>query len=317
MLHQNANSFLTGKDPFFSMSSLDAEPGLIRNKITFEPKHEGFIGIPHGGLGMGLCIDAWRSMRPRRYPVDVKFKFGGSGILIGDEANFEVETDCGNGHFGARIIKPGDKTPYLKADISPAESSDSYASFDEGWGPDFRSLPYYRNCFVCGHHRTMPGLQRRFNVREANGDTMVAVSWGKSADYERAENFLISKDELHPAVITSIFDENTAWSGFMKTRSCGLSVRMELRLMRPVSRNEELVFLARPTGIRGNPKSPRFYLAEGAVYSLSCSENPQVVACGRGEWIIMDTYTQQIKENLLPVDDWQWLFTDEQDRERS
>jgi acyl-coenzyme A thioesterase PaaI-like protein len=303
---------LTGNDPFISMSLVDEEPGFIRNKIVYEPKHEGFIGIPHGGLGMGLCVDAWRSLRPPEYPVDIKFKFGGSGISIGDEAHFEVQTGNGDGRFGARIIKPGDKTPYLKAEFSKAESSDSYASFEEGWGRYYRSLPYYRNCFVCGHHRTIMGLQRRFEAHDAEGGPIVTVSWGQGDDYERAGNFLISSDELHPAVITSIFDENTAWGGFMKTRSCGLSVRMDLRLIRPVSRNEELIFVARPTGVRGNPKAPRFYLAEGAVYSLSVTENPQVVACGRGEWIIMDAYTQQIKKNLLPEDDWQWLFTDPQ-----
>ena len=36
--------------------------------------------------------------------------------------------------------------------------------------------------------------------------------------------------------------------------------------------------------------------------------NPQAVAYGRGEWVIMEKFTRQIKENLYPKDDWDWIF---------
>ena len=39
--------------------------------------------------------------------------------------------------------------------------------------------------------------------------------------------------------------------------------------------------------------------------------SPEPVAVGRGEWIIWDEYTRQIQSNLLPEDDWQWIFGDE------
>lgn len=314
LLVHNSHSFLTGDDPFLPRVPLEADRNLVTEELVFQPKHEGFIGIPHGGLGMGLCLDAWRRAGEPSYPVTARFRFGGSGVGIGDKTVFDVQT--GSDERGptvvARITKVGDKTPYVKADIGAADSLS--LSVPPGFNPtpDLRELPYYRNCFVCGHHRSEPGLQRRFRVHAANGNTMTSALWGDdSDDGDRAQSFLIDRDELHPAILVSIFDENTAWAGFMLTRTCGLSVRLELTLLRPVSVRERLVFVGKPAGTRGNPKSPRFFLAEGAIFSLSNRGNPEPVAFGRGEWIIMDLYTRQIKENLLPADDWQWIFAED------
>jgi hypothetical protein len=139
---------------------------------------------------------------------------------------------------------------------------------------------------------------------------MVTTPWGDdSDDFDRAAFFLLDDQELHPTALISIFDENTAWAGFMVTRSAGLSVKVEFTLMRPVRLNEKLLFVSEPSGIRGNPKSPRFFLAAGKILSLRDPQNPEVVAYGKGEWIILDQYTDQIKTSLLPHDDWSWIFS--------
>jgi hypothetical protein len=93
----------------------------------------------------------------------------------------------------------------------------------------------------------------------------------------------------------------------MLTKAAGLSVRLEFTLLRPVRRDEKLIFIGEPTGIRGNPAAPRFFTAQGAIFSLNGS-GPDPVAFGRGEWIIMQQYTDQIKKNLLPENDWEWVF---------
>jgi hypothetical protein len=266
---------------------------------------------------MGLCLDAWRRIGRPSYPVSVHCRFGGSGIGIGDEAIFSVEREGagqGSGVF-ARITKNGDKTPYLRAEIGPPEATEMPEHLRILPSEAFRPLPYYRNCFVCGHHRDIVGLQRRFRVHSHDdGTPLVTTFWGQvSEDHDRAELFLIGEDELHPAVLISIFDENTAWGGFMRTRSAGLSVRLDFTLLRPVRKSEPLVFVGRPSGIRGNPRTPRFFLAEGSILSLSDPAHPEPVAFGRGEWIIMELYTEQIKRNLLPENDWQWIFAKEEE----
>jgi hypothetical protein len=308
LIRPNPYSFLTGSDPFFNTTVLGGTRDRYAEEVVFELCHEGLIGIPHGGLAMGFCLDAWRKIGDPPYPVDVRFKFGGSGIKIGESATFSVERFPDRRCVVAAITKEGDKTPYVKAEITPAANA-SPAAFPEPPTSDFRNLPYYKNCFVCGHHRDVIGLQRRFQCHSGNGSAMVTTSWGYDPDdYDRAAHFLIGKEELHPAVLISIFDENTGWAGFMETRSCGLSIRLEFKLLRPVAKSERLLFVGRPTGTRGNPKAPRFFLAAGTVFSMTDSRTPEPVAVGRGEWLIMDHYTHQIKENLLPRDDWEWVF---------
>lgn len=312
LLRDNPRSFLTGNDPFLPTVPLETSEFRVDHQLVFEIRHEGFVGIPHGGLGMGLCLDAWRRTGMPSYPVSVRFKFGGSGIFINDEAVFSVERQ-GEGEdsiISARITKNGDKTPYVKADIGRAETVEIPEELRKPPSVALRPLPYYRNCFVCGHHREIVGLQRRFSVHPNDHAPLVTTWWGQdSEDRDRAESFLIGEHELHPAVLISIFDENTAWSGFMRTRTAGLSVRLDFTLLRPVGRDEPLLFVGRPTGIRGNPRAPRFFLAEGSVLSMADPAHPEPVAFGKGEWIIMDLYTDQIKKNLLPADDWQWIFS--------
>jgi hypothetical protein len=310
-IKHNPHSFLTGDDPFLPTIPIDRDDGSVTEELTFTPRHEGFIGIPHGGLAMGLCLDAWRRTGAAEYPASVRFKFGGSGIGIGDTAVFEAQD--GHDEQGPRVIAKitgnGDKTPYLRAEIRHAEQAGLSTDIGKPPGDDFRKLPYYRNCFVCGHHRTEPGLQRRFRLHEALDETLVTSKWGFEGDDEdRTGSFLFGTEELHPAVLTSIFDENTAWAGFMLTRCAGLSVRVELTLIRPVARNEKLLFVSKPAGIRGNPRSPRFFLGGGAIFSMRDPQSPEIVAYGRGEWVVLDQYTQQIKHSLLPANDWEWIF---------
>jgi len=310
-LKHNPHSFLTGDDPFLQISPLEGTREGTAEEILFEPRHEGFVGIPHGGISMGLCLDAWRRIGSPSYPVSVRFRFGGSGITIGDRALFTVEEDRESSEpcVLGKITKPGDKTPYLRAEIRSAPDASRSVPVDNPLALDLRKLPYYRNCFVCGHHRIVPGLQRRFAVDQTNGGHLVSTGWGDvSDDGDRSKFFLFGKEELHPAVLISIFDENTAWAGFMLTRSAGLSVRVEFTLMRPVASHERLLFVSQPTGIRGNPKAPRFFLAEGTIFSVADPGRPEPVAYGKGEWVVMDQYTAQIKENLLPGNDWQWIF---------
>ncbi len=126
LIRHNPDSFLTGDDPFLPTRLIEQSAEHMVEELTFEPRHEGFIGIPHGGLAMGLCFDAWRRVSEPQYPVSAKFRFGGSGIAILDSAFFTVERD-GDGpepEIIARITKKGEKNPYLRAEIKSSSRKD-------------------------------------------------------------------------------------------------------------------------------------------------------------------------------------------------
>lgn len=310
VLLKNPNSFMTGKDPFILVKPIDDSSGRAGSEINFENHHEGFIGIPHGGVAMGLCLDVWRNLKDAQYPMQVSFRFAGSGISIGDKAILEIEPEVQAAEKSQiiRITKIGDRKPYLRAHFSRPEGNFFHSAFALP-GDEFRPLPFYKNCLVCGHSRSVVGLQRQFRYHEVDGKKMVTVPWGnQDEDFDRAKSFLIGKDELHPFVLIAIFDENTAWGGFMETKRAGLSVKLDFFVKRPVGRDEKLLFVGRPTGVRGAPSSPRFFSACGEILSLSDPGNPELIANGWGEWVVMNQYTEQIKTNLIPRSDLEWMF---------
>ncbi len=308
LLRHNPQSFLTGETPFLPTISEEEREAAVTQRLTFDTHHEGFIGIPHGGISMGLCADAWLRSGLPTYPVSMHFKFGGSGIAIGDTAMFTVERSAGqNGGIVATVTKAGDRKPYVRGEIVPGQG----ASGNHPQQPSAasRELPYYRNCFVCGHHREIPGLQRRFRVHPDDTIPAISVAWNQTDDdRDRAALFRVNRTELHPAVLLSIFDENSAWGGFMQTKAGALSVRLSFTQLRPVNVHEQLLFVSRPSGIRGNRASPRFFLADGAVLAMNGDSSGELVGYGGGEWILMAKYTEQIKSNLLPKDAWEWIF---------
>lgn len=310
ILFRNPNSFLTGNNPFIRTQTVETGNGIAGSEINFENHHEGLIGIPHGGVAMGLCLDVWRNLKGPQYPVNVSYRFAGSGISIGERALLEVEPETGTapGSLAVRMTKPGDRKPYLRAVFSRSEGA--FPETVEALPPDqFRLLPFYRNCLVCGHSRSVVGLERQFRYHESEVDKVVTVAWGdKDEDFDRAKYFLFDEDELHPLVLIAMFDENTAWGGFMETKRGGLSVKLDFSIKRPVRSDEKLVFTGRASGIRGAASSPRFFSARGQILSISDPKSPELVASGWGEWVVLSQYTEQIKKNLIPVSDLEWIF---------
>ncbi len=315
-LKHNPRSFMTGDDPFVtlvplnpgSQSAIGAGAGRIDQEVVFEHRHEGLIGIPHGGVAMGLCLDAWLRTRTAPYPVTARFKFGGSGLALGEKAVFSVERNGDDSHLVTAIGKDGDRRPYLRGEISTASAADLASVLPQRPPDNSRGLPYYRNCFVCGHHRAVPGLMRRFKIHFTEESWCVTTPWGAGEDRDRAGLFVSRGEEVHPAVLAAILDETSGWAGFMSTARAGLSVRLELTILRPVSVDEKLLFVGLPSGTRGNPRSPRFFLASGFILAMDAGGAPEVIGHGKGEWVILEHVTDQIKRNLLPEGSGEWIF---------
>ncbi|MFH0821730.1 MAG: hypothetical protein V2B18_03195, partial [Pseudomonadota bacterium] len=133
----NEFSFMTGDEAFLPVEIMEGGTNRVEGRINYESRHEGLIGIPHGGLSMGFCIDYWRRMANVEYPVNVNFRFGGSGVAIGESADFKVESVVEGPAPGvkASITKDGDKTPYLRAEIT---HTDEWApTLPESAPPDY------------------------------------------------------------------------------------------------------------------------------------------------------------------------------------
>ena len=82
---------------------------------------EGWIGIPHGGISMGIMmdlamtLDAYSHRDDRFFPVSADFRLGGTGVRIGDMLHFDVLPVPGGAEGSATVDRDSD--PYLLSSI--------------------------------------------------------------------------------------------------------------------------------------------------------------------------------------------------------
>jgi hypothetical protein len=89
--------------------------------VLMDERLEGWIGIPHGGISMGIMmdlamtLDAYPNRDDLRYPVSADFRLAGTSIGIGDLLRFEV-LPCPGGAEGSATVDR-DPIPYMTSSI--------------------------------------------------------------------------------------------------------------------------------------------------------------------------------------------------------
>ena len=91
---------------------------------------------------------------------------------------------------------------------------------------EMKHLPYYRNCFVCGVQRSIPGLKRSFYIAAKGADKIIAAPAG--FDRSDADTFYAFQKEgyIHPISLIALLDESLGWAGFMKSSSGAVTTRI-------------------------------------------------------------------------------------------
>lgn len=81
--------------------------------ILMDEHMDGWIGIPHGGISMGIMmdlamqLDAHPGQDPLRFPISAGFRFGGTKIQIGDLVHFDVTLTPGGAEGSATVREDG------------------------------------------------------------------------------------------------------------------------------------------------------------------------------------------------------------------
>jgi len=146
----------------FGDSDVHKDGKCVRAGLLMDLRTEGWVGIPHGGIGMGAIMEL--AMMLGNYPQDAEFiyplsadfRMGGSSVKIGDRLIVEVSE--GEGGAVGRISAERDLPPYVSASIryrdAASHKRDLFASYIPGGISDIENklipLPHYKNCFVCG-----------------------------------------------------------------------------------------------------------------------------------------------------------------------
>ncbi len=280
--------------------------------VPMDERVEGWIGIPHGGISMGIMMDlamtlgAYSPGDERCFPVSADFRLGGASLRIGDSLHFAVMPVPGGAEGSAGVDR--DPEPYLLASIRCRESNDEHGKAFSSFMPErcgslfeeLQPLPSYRNCFVCGVERSHPGLRRQFHLWQQASDKIVVASAG-FAGTDRDSFYRFSRSGfLHPLPFLALLDEILGWGGFLLSGSGAVTVRIGFTFHRPVACDEKLLFFGRGDRVRGRTSSRLVYWASGGAASVRQDGSLEMVVSASGQWFGVPALTEQMRSSLLP-----------------
>ncbi len=285
--------------------------GRASADIVMDEHLEGWIGIPHGGISMGvmmdlaMTLDAWPDRSDLRFPVSADFRLGGTSIKVGDLLHFAVEPVPGGAEGSATVDR--DPLAYMLSSIRYREDNGEHGKLFAAFMPgkcgdllkELTSLPSYRNCFVCGIERAHPGLRRQFHLCKASD--RIVVSPVGFTDADRDSFYRFSRNGfLHPLPFLALIDEILGWGGFLISGSGAVTVRIGYTFHRPVAEGERLLFFGKGDRVRGRAGSRLLYWASGGAAAVREDGRLEMVVSASGQWFGIPELTEQMKSALLP-----------------
>ncbi len=300
------NDFIT--DFLFGGAPVQEDGDTVRTEMLMGLRTEGWVGIPHGGIGMAamvelaFCHGAGRDFGKVSYPLSADYRMGGSRLQVGDSVRIDL-TRNGSRATG-RMTPKGADTPYLTTVISTGTmEAGEPGSYLPGRLSEIEknllALPYYRNCFVCGVQRRDPGLKRKFQFVEGSpAKAVVSLAGFEPEDNETF--YLFQRDGfLHPLPFLALLDETIGWAGFMMSGSGGVTTRMSYSLLKPVAAGEKVIVLARGDKLRKTPTRSMFW-ASGVAATVAADGKFDIVAAASGQYLGMPELTEQMRTELMP-----------------
>ncbi|MEI6313706.1 MAG: hypothetical protein WCO89_02465 [Syntrophus sp. (in: bacteria)] len=285
----------------------------VRTHLKMNLSTEGWIGIPHGGIGMGILMELALQMggdglNPvNKYPLNVEYRLGGASLRVGDAVEAAVIRH--EGGLSGRILREGEDDPYLHTKIRYGkEGQHTKEQFQASLPVRYEDianrllpLPYYRNCFVCGVEREEPGLRRRFYFVDGEGAEKIVVSL---AGFDKRDKQSFNRFQragiFHPLPILALLDETLGLAAFMVSASGGVTVRIDYTFYRDVQIGEKLLFFGRGGKLRGKTPSRMMCWASGGVAVVNEDGTLEPVVSATGQWLGVPALTQQMREALIP-----------------
>ncbi len=298
----------------FQDSEIKKEGAKVSASFVMDLSKEGWVGIPHGGIGMGSIMELAAGFAncadngELRYPVHCSFRMGGAEAHVGDQVGVDVvPTESG---ISGRVSIKNAAMPYITGDISVGNAIPEADEYTRPYVPEnfagiegaLDHLPYYRNCFVCGVKRTLPGLKRQFHLwKSPHGNIVCAFAGFKDEDQDTI--YLFEKDGfMHPIGLLAILDETMGWGGFFASANGGVSVRLNYTLKRKININEKLVFFGRGEKVMGRIDKRMMFWASGCAAVMRGDGSFEVVIKSSGQWVAMASLTDQMEKELIPED---------------
>jgi len=300
-VNRHDSCYFCGKNGFlFEGPELTGATASAR--MVVERRHEGWPGIPHGGVGiislMELAdhLDGWMS----RHPWRADFRFGGDPIGIGSRVSV---TAAGAGDECRGRMSPDNcRHDYLTGVVRASSGGE----FNEAAGRistllarpvsarNTFSIPLFSEKILFACEGQGRNSRRFFEIRETEGGpSYLAAMCGEGMGRMRCDELNRSGDVVHPGVLAAMLDETLGWAGFVHAWQGGLTVEFQAIFARAVRPDERIYTVGVCTGMRGSHRK-KLVECEGAVIALS-GEGEVPVIYARGRWLT----TTEFKDRML------------------
>ena len=286
----------------------------IHAEIGMGEHTEGWIGIPHGGIGMGGILELVQGLHNFPddarccFPLKVNYRLGGARVKIGDTVGVTV-SEVNNG-ADAKIVLQGQKDPYLIANVSYHNSSVELENHIGSYLPkNYRELgnnvvllPRYERCLVCGYKRNYPGLNREFYLVNSGEHRLVYSKVGFCQKDSDDFFWFRRGDVVHPLALISLLDETMGWAGFFISGQGGVTVNLEVSFSRDIRIGEKMIFFGRAERKRGRNPKLMFFWSTGGIATVNNDGTFEMAASASAQYFALPELTEQMKIHLLPLE---------------
>lgn len=318
MADQSAGDIKSGdfiQSFLFDDAHIERDEQGVRSRLKMTRSTEGWIGIPHGGIGMGILLELALHMGAdglhpvNQYPFNVEYRLGGASLRVGDAV--EAAVFRREGGLSGRILREGEDKPYMHSNIQYGkEGSYIKEQFQASLPVRYEDienrllpLPYYRNCFVCGVEREEPGLRRCFYFVDGEVSEKIVVSLAGFDEEDKQSFNRFQRNEIfHPLPILALLDEALGFAAFMVSASGGVTVRIDYTFYRDIRVGERLLFFGRGGKLRGKTSSRIMCWASGGAAVVRDDGTLEPVVSASGQWLGMPALTLQMREALIPAE---------------
>ncbi len=274
----------------------------IRAEMLIEDRHEGWPGIPHGGVGMSALVELADLLHDESlsFPLLTSFRFGGERLVVGDRVVLDMKRE-GEVLSGA-IRKDSGGLPYLTARIESG-TANVYRDETERLGellarPVITSsplvMPNFANRIVYSPESQERHRYRTFKFKEVDTERVyMKCSVSDSTESPRGSDInLLAGRHLHPGALITILDETLGWAGFFAAWQGGVTVSISACFMRAILPGENIFAMGVCDRMSGS-FSRKMVECSGAIF-VKNGGIPEPAAYSTGKWLTRPEYKEKM-----------------------
>ncbi len=280
----------------------------METSMVIDHRHEGWPGIPHGGVGMTSFIELADIMDGAldEYPWRADFRLGGDTIEIKDDVRIRISR--AKSIYIGEIRKKGGAAPYLCGTLERR----TFPALEKEMGMILGLLqkpvrvkssfiiPVFSDMIIFRKQFQSSRLNRTFEMREtAEGGTYMVSLHGDARGLMCCDEMnTIHEDRVHPGALVTILDETLGWAGFLSVWQGGVTVNLSAYFMRPVCAGDYIFSAGLCSAVKGSYRR-KIVSCSGGIFIVRGDEIiPAVFASGR--WLTEPEYKERMLRYIMP-----------------